>query len=76
MWRTLNSLYVQYFKGWPPRLTKEIEFLTEKKKKRFLLNPLTGRHRHANSLKAKQAETKENWLFWGVMEALILLPTL
>lgn len=73
MWRTLNSLYGLRFKPWPLRLTKEIEFVT--KKMHFPLNPLTSRHRHTNSLKAKQAETKEDWLFWGVIEALILLPT-
>lgn len=72
MWDKLNRLYAPAFKAWPLQLTKEIEFVT--KKMHFPLNPLTSRHRHANSLKAKRAETREDWPFWGVMEALILLP--
>lgn len=73
MWDKLNRLYALGFKARPLQLTKEIEFVT--KKMHFPLNPLTSRHRHTNSLKAKRAETREDWLFWGVMAALILLPT-
>lgn len=72
MWDKLNRLYALGFKAWPLQLTKEIEFVT--KKMHFPLNPLTSRHGHTNSLKAKRAKTREDWLFWGVMEALILLP--
>lgn len=70
MWDKLNRLYTLGFKAWPLQLTKEIEFVTEKM--HFPLNPLTDTQTF--SLKAKRAETREDWLFWGVMEALILLP--
>lgn len=73
MWDKLNGLYAPAFKAWPLQLTKEIEFVT--KKMRSPLNPLTSRHTRTNfPLKAERAETREDWLFWGVMEALILLP--
>lgn len=52
MWDKLNRLYALGFKAWPLQLTKEIEFVT--KKMHFPLNPLTSRHRHTNSLKAKR----------------------
>lgn len=51
MWHKLNRLYVLVFKAWPLQLTKEIEFVTKKKKKStFVLTPLTSRHRHTNFL--------------------------
>lgn len=46
------------------------------KKCTFLLTPWPAvRDTQTFPLKAKRAETREDWLFWGVMEALILLPT-
>lgn len=45
------------------------------KKCTFLLTPWPAvTDTQTFSLKAKRAETREDWLFWGVMEALILLP--